>query len=304
MKTYLECIPCFLNQALKAMDLTNEDYKVKEKVMKEIMNELTKINLDKKPPEFAKFVYDKIYRLTGNNDPYKEIKDRDNKKAMKKFSVFKQLVEKSRYPLLVATKIAIAGNIMDFAANSHYDIEKSIESSLKNDFAIDDYNKFKADLVKAKSIIYLADNSGEIVLDKLLLETIRKINNCKIHLFVKGKPIVNDATEADLKFINISQIPNLQVCQISTGFPNTGFLKVLESKIPDRLKSLISKESREFSDILKDSLLIISKGQGNYESLSEIDANIYFLLIAKCPVIARDLGVKKGDFVCKNNIGG
>ena len=288
MKTYLECIPCFLNQSLKVMDLINLEYKTKEKAIREIMKELTVIELDKKPPEFARFVYNKIYRIIGNDDPYKNIKERDNIKVAKILPNFRILVEKSADPLLVATKIAIAGNIMDFAANSNYDIEESIESSLKNDFAIDDYDKFKKDLTNAKSIIYLADNAGEIVLDKLLLETIRRMNNCKIYLFVKGKPILNDATEDDLNFININKIPNIEICKINTGFPNTGFLK----------------ESKEFSDILKSSHLIISKGQGNYESLSEIDANIYFLLIAKCPVVANDLGVKTGDFVIKNNNGG
>jgi len=287
MNTYLECLPCFLNQALKAMQLTNQDPKTKEKVIKEIMKKLADIDLNKKPPEFARFVYNIIYKETGNYDPYKEIKRRDNGIAINVLSDFNDLIQKSNDHLLIATKMAIAANIMDFAANSDYNIKHTIEKSLGKEFAINDYEMFKKDLGQAKSIIYLADNAGEIVFDKLLLESIRKINDCKIYLFVKGSPIVNDATEEDLRFLNIDKIKDIEICKISTGFPNTGFLK----------------ESDQFSDQLKDSCMIISKGQGNYESLSELDANIYFLLIAKCSIVARDLGVRKGDMICKCNGG-
>ncbi len=284
MRTYLECIPCFLNQAIKAMDLTNQNAKTKEKVLKEIMKKLASSDLTKKPPEYAKQVYNIIEEITGMDDPYKEIKKRDNEHALNLLPNIKNDIENSKDKLLTAIKVAIAGNIMDFAAHLDYDVEKTIEKNLKSDFAIDDYKRFKADIINANSIAYLADNAGEIVFDKLLLEEIKKINDCKIYFFIKGKPIVNDATETDMKIAEIDKLSNIEIRKINTGFPNMG----------------TKRESEEFNNFIKKIDLIISKGQGNYESLSEIDANIYFLLIAKCSVIAEDLEVKKWDVVLKS----
>jgi len=187
--------------------------------------------------------------------------------------------------LLTATKIAIAGNIMDFAAHPEYDVKKTIEKTIKNNFSINDYPFFKRDIKKAKSIVYIADNAGEIVLDRLLVEQIRKLNKNKIFFFIKGKPILNDATIEDAKEAGIDKINNLEIKKISTGFPNTG----------------IKRTSKEFIRFLKNQNVTISKGQGNYESLSEIKANIYFLVIAKCPVIAKDLRIKPMQIVCKKS---
>lgn len=301
MKTYLECIPCFLNQALKAMNLTNQNTEIREKVLKEIMKRLVDFNLDKNPPEFAKVVYNTIAEITGNDDPYKGIKRRDNEHALSLLPEVKEIIEKSEDKLLTTIKVAVAGNIMDFAANSGYDLKKTVEEVIKSDFAIDDYEKFKEDIKKAKSILYLADNAGEIVFDRLLIEKIRELNNCKIYFFIKGKPIINDATQIDLKIAKIDRFNNIEIKTIDTGFPDTGIKKVLESKTPNRLKSPVSKESEDFMDFLKKSDMVISKGQGNYESLSEVDANIYFLLITKCQVISKNLGVKKGDIILKCN---
>ncbi|GAF96550.1 unnamed protein product, partial [marine sediment metagenome] len=242
-------------------------------------------DLSKKPPEFARLVYNIIEEITGNEDPYKEIKKRDNEHAISLLPEIKSIIKKSEDKLFTSIKIAIAGNIMDFAANSDYDLKKTIEKVLESDFAINDYEKFKEGIKKATSIAYLADNAGEIVFDKLLIEKIRELNNCKIYLFVKGKPIVNDATEIDTKIIGINNFDNIEIKKINTGFPNTG----------------MKKESKEFISFIKQMDLVISKGQGNYESLSEVNANIYFLLIAKCHVIARDLGVKKGSIILKSN---
>jgi len=285
MKTYLECIPCFLNQALRAMNLTNQDSKTKSRVIKKIMITLAKIKLDKKPPEYAQIVYKIIEKETKNNDSYKKIKIRDNKCALALLKDLRIMIKKSKDPLLTATKIAIAGNIMDFAAHPEYDVKKTIREVIKNNFSINDYNSFNRDIRNAKSIVYIADNSGEIVLDRLLIEQIRKLNKNKIFFFIKGKPILNDATIEDTKDAGIDKINNLEIRKISTGFPNTG----------------VERTSREFIKFLKSQSIIISKGQGNYESLSEINANIYFLLIAKCPVIAKDLRIKPMQIVCKKS---
>jgi len=285
MKTYLECIPCFLNQALRAMDLTKQNPKIKREVITKIMRILSKSKLDKNPPEYAKIVYNLIEKETGNFDSYKTIKKRDNQNALKLLPNLRKIIKNSREPLLIAMKIAIAGNIMDFAAHPNYDVKETIKKVIKQNFAIDNYNTFKKDIQKSKSIVYIGDNAGEIILDRLLIEQIREINKNKIYFFVKGKPILNDATIEDAKKAGIDKISNIEIKKISTGFPNVG----------------IERGSKEFISFLKNQDITISKGQGNYESLSEIKANIYFLLIAKCSVIAKDLRIKTGQIICKNN---
>ncbi|MBU0614458.1 MAG: DUF89 family protein [Nanoarchaeota archaeon] len=287
MRTYLECVPCFLTQAIKAARLSGKDEKVTKNLLRDMMELFSSSELDKKPPEYARMVYNRFTMLTKEKDPYKEIKRKDNMKALELLPEVNERIIKADDKLLAAVKIAIAGNIMDYAANPDYNITKTLNHVLNTAFAIDDLGKFKVDINKANSIVYLADNAGEIVFDRLLLEKIREINSCKIHFYVKGEPILNDATLADAKLASIDKINNIEIKHISTGFPNTG----------------ARKESGEFEQFLKAQSMVISKGQGNYESLSESDANIYFLLIAKCSILARDLGVKKGDIIIKRNGG-
>ncbi len=289
MKTYLECIPCFLNQALKAMNLSTQNAAIQERVLKEIMKKLAAIDLNKKPPEFAMLVYNIISEITGNDDPYKEIKKRDNEHAISLLPEIKEIIESSEDKLLTTIKTAIAGNIMDFAIKSGYNLKKTIEKVLKSDFDINDYYRFKEDIKKARSIAYLADNAGEIVFDKVLIEKIRELNNCKIYFFVKSRPIINDATKSDVKIAGIDKLNNVEIRAVNIGSPNIRKIRK-------------TKESGEFTNFIKKMDLVISKGQGNYESLSEINANIYFLLIAKCNVIARDLGVEKGSIIIKSTL--
>ncbi len=285
MKTYLECIPCFLNQSLKVMKHSGLDAELQKKILKDIMKMLSETELDKKPPEYARLVYDKISCISKIKDPYREIKKRDNMHAEKLAPSLKNMIDASRDPLLTAVKVSIAGNIMDFAANSDYDIKESIDRVLHEDFAINDYSKFKNDIINAKTIAYFADNCGEIIFDKLLIEKIKTLNSkCTIHLFVKAGPIINDATREDAESAGLGSLERVKVKTLEKDF-----LKTRKYKNP--------------ADYLKHIDISISKGQGNYERLSNINANIYFLLIAKCSVIARDLntGTMKSILKCSKS---
>ncbi len=241
------------------------------------MNRLSELDFNKKPPSIAREVYKLVGEITGNNDPFKEIKKRDNREAMNSLSFAQKKISESKNSLLSAAKIAIAGNIMDFAAHSEYDIKNSIETVLENDFAIDDFSRFEKELPKAREISYLADNAGEIVFDSLLLKELERVKKLRINFFVKEKPIINDATREDAAFAGIDRIKNVKIMTTNT------------------------RSEPEFIKTIKESDIVISKGQGNYEALSLFDANIYFLLIAKCPVIARDLNVKVGGSIFKGN---
>ena len=279
MKTYLDCIPCFVRQALEASKMATEDKAKQEKALKRVLLELRKTSLKGKiPSDIARKVHHIIRKVTGNSDPYKKLKDDYNRKALEMYPSLKRKVAKSKDRLLTATKLAIAGNIIDFGPGSKFDLEKTIKEVLVQDFAVNRFNRFKEALQKSEKIVYLGDNAGEIVFDRILLE---ELKNKKITFVVKGGPIINDATVEDAKFAGINKIAEIKTA--SNGEPGTG---------PKR-------NSKEFIDFLKSADVVISKGQGNYEALSEVNANIFFLLKVKCPTIARDIGVKIGGIVVK-----
>ncbi len=187
-------------------------------------------------------------------------------------------VESSDDRLLTAVKIAIAGNVIDLGPGHEIYLEEEVEEVLSKELSIDHYDEFKANLEKSETIFYLGDNAGEIVFDKILL---REMQNKEIFYFVKGAPKINDAMAIDAKKAGIDEYAKVDV--VGDGRPGTG---------PER-------DSPEFIERMKKADMVISKGMGNYEALSEISANIFFLLKAKCPVIAEDLGVEVGNIILK-----
>jgi len=232
-------------------------------------------------PEFSVMLHRKLKEFSGNEDVYASEKDESNKKA--KEMAAKWLPEKiSDYPFDLTLRLAIAGNIMDYGAPTNRDIEKNIEYVLKTDFAIDHSKTLQNEIKNAKQILYLGDNAGEIVFDKLFIEN---INHPNIYFAYRGFPIINDVTIKDVKELEMEKVAK----PISNGY--------------DAPSTILEKCSQEFREVWKNSDLIISKGQGNLEGLiDEKNKKIYFLLMIKCDVIAEHLHVKKGDFVVKCNL--
>ncbi|ODS41708.1 MAG: hypothetical protein A7315_00535 [Candidatus Altiarchaeales archaeon WOR_SM1_79] len=193
------------------------------------------------------------------------------------------MIEKNDDHVKTAIKLSIAGNIMDFGALDDFDIQKTIDYVMDKEIDKENYNLFLEKLKNAKSVLFFADNSGEIVFDKLLLETLNSGKNFnKISLVVKGGPVLNDATIDDAKYAGIDKIPNLKFLTTSNGDEGTG----PERNSPE-VKSWILKHD-----------LVISKGQGNYEGLSQFNG-LFFMLMAKCHIVAEDLGVDVGSVVLK-----
>ena len=252
-----------------------------EEALKKVLSEIGKTSLKGKiPSDIGHKVHRIVRKVTGNRDPYKKLKDEYNRKAMRMYPSLKRKVAGSRDRLLTAAKLAIAGNIIDFAPGSKFDLEKTIEEVLVQDFVINHFNRFRKALQKSRRVVYLGDNAGEIVFDRILLE---ELKGKDITFVVKGGPILNDATVEDAKFTGIDKIT--QIRTISNGEPGAG---------PKR-------NSKEFINFLKSADIVISKGQGNYEALSEVNANIFFLLKVKCLAIAKDIGVKIGGIVIKQS---
>ena len=279
MRTYLDCFPCFMEQALRASRIATHDEKEIKRVLDEVGRMLSSIPIESTPPESGKFIYQKVSEITGIRDPYKEIKKKSTDTALTLYPSLKNEINKEQDMLLTAIRIAIAGNVIDFGANSHFNIEQEIDEILRKDFAICDYEKFKAKLNESNEILYIGDNAGECVFDRILIEEMKKT----VTYVVRDVPIINDATYEDAIQAEIDKVATI----ISSGTDAPG--TILETCNP------------EFKKIYDRAKFIISKGQGNYEALSNERRPIFFLLKVKCHVIANDIGVDKGDIVLKKS---
>jgi len=276
MKTYLDCIPCFINQALRAARIATADETKIKRVLDETGSMIKSIPIQSTPPESGRLVYHKVNEITGCLDPFRKIKNESTQKALSLYPILKKKVQKSRDRLLMAIKIAVAGNVIDYGANWEFDLEQEVENVINKHFAISDYELFKNCLDKTLEILYLADNAGECVFDRILIEELKK----PVIYAVRALPIINDATHEDALQAGIDRVATI----ISSGTDAPG--------------TVLGTCSPEFKKIYYHATFIISKGQGNYEALSsQKDRPLFFLLKAKCGVIAGDLGVKKDDIV-------
>ena len=275
MRVNLDCVPCFMQQALKTARIATDDERKQEEILRETAGLLKNLSYECSPPEIAHRVHELVRRISGCEDPYREVKLHDNKLALDLYPWLKKQVRDSDDPLYTAVKLAVAGNIIDYGVNQEFNVEETVERVLDLDFALNAMDEFREDLDNAKEIYYLADNAGEIVFDRVLIE---ELKNKRIILVVKGGPIINDATLEDVEIAGLSD--KVDVDYMGNGMPGTG---------PERTDPL-------FLQKLRDADLVLSKGQGNFEGLNEQDY-IYFLLMAKCPLIARHIGVGVGDIV-------
>lgn len=287
LKVHLDCIPCFQRQALRAARFVTNDEKVQQEILETVMKRLLDIDWTSSPPVLARIAHSVVRELTGELDPYKDVKKLFNKKILDNYSSYSEIVDESKDPLFTAIKLAIAGNIIDYGPDDGFNVDYTVNKVLKDPLGINDYDNFKELLQSATSMAYVADNTGEIVFDKLLLENITKKypKLKKITFIVKGGPSINDATIEDAMDIGLDKISNIEFDKSGIGLPNTGF----------------ERWSPEFQNMLKQHDIVISKGQGNYEAMSDlVDYRTFFLLMAKCPVVASDLKVDIKKTILKN----
>jgi len=262
--------------------------KKQREVLLEVARQLPEVSLNSCPPKIAFIVNKTIQRFTNNKDVYLKIKEKSNKLALGIYDRLKRKVNFSHDRLLMAVELAIAGNLIDYGVKNTLNIEVELEKILKEENksikqeskVIFDYKKFKTALKKAKIILYLADNAGETVFDRILIEEIKKYDGDKKVIYAtRGKPIINDALIEDAYICGIDEIANV----ISSGVDTPGII--------------LSRSSKEFLKIYRKADMVISKGQGNFEALSYAKRSIFFLFMAKCPVVAKEVGAKLGDIV-------
>ncbi len=232
-------------------------------------------------PEIALEMQKIIFKYTGIRDPYKEIKIEYNQLLLSRLSNLREQVLKSSVPIQTAFRFAIAGNIIDFGANPNFNISATIEKVLSEDYAINDSKELIEKIRETKNILYLGDNAGEIVMDRLLIET---INHPSVTFSVRNSAILNDVTIEDANMVGINELAKV----ISTGY--------------DGPTILLQHCSNEFKAIYEKADVIISKGQGNFEGLwGNENKNIFFLLMIKCSIVSEILGAELGGYVLVRN---
>jgi len=278
MRTYLECLPCLLRQAVEAARMATDDGQLRHRVVKAVLRELQHCSLEARPVDIAPRVHALVRDITGCKDPYREVKADSNRAALQAYPKAAELTAAAPDPLLAAAKLAAAGNIADSAVGSVFDFGAAVERALSCDFSLDCYSALRSALAGADEVLYLADNAGEIVFDRLLLE---RLLPRRITVAVKGQPLLNDATLDDADGLGLREFA--AVISTGDGWPR-----------PD-----LAQASDALRSAFKEADVIIAKGQANYEALSESNDGVFFLLVVKCEAVARDLDAAVGDLVLK-----
>lgn len=283
MRTCTDCIPCFVRQAVDASRIATDDDETRERILRETLSLLADASFDCSPPELSREMHERIRRLSGNPDPYLDRKTEFNARAREMLPDLRKRVETSDDPFATAVRLAVAGNIIDFGIGELLadppDLLDTVEHALEA--AVDDaaVEALRAALADAATVLYVGDNTGEVVFDRILVEALPVET---VIFATRGGPVINDITSEDARFAGIDTVARV----IDNGFDAPG-------APPARC-------SEEFRRILFDADVVIAKGQGNYETLDDCGRdNVFFLLKAKCAVVAGALGVAVGDVVVR-----
>lgn len=279
MEIFLDCLPCMLKQALEAARMVTAKEELHDAIISDAICELTKYHNYPSAPALAEVIHSLVKKHTASLDPYAKIKSRDISKALSFEPKLLEFVNNSNDCIKKALKVSATGNIMDSAMNNTLDIEQCLECELAKPFAVFDIELFSEDFKIADNILIIGDNAGEVVFDTVLAKTLSK--NCKVYYAVRERAIINDATISDAKKTNIGNYAKI----ISTGCGMPG--------------AVLDACSDSFIDIFNKADIVISKGQGNFEALSDTKRAIYFLLKAKCNRIATLLNTEINSYIFK-----
>ncbi|TWU44315.1 hypothetical protein Q31b_18510 [Novipirellula aureliae] len=282
MKSSLDCLPCFVSQGLNVARMATSDPRVQEEIVREILRRASQADLTQSPPLFGGNLRRWVRELTGQDDPYLDVKQESNRLALALLPDWQERLRRAANPQLTAVKMAIAGNVIDYGVNGNLtaetipaELERSVAGPFHGDVA-----EFFAAVERATEILFLADNAGELVFDRLLLECLPRE---KITVVVKGGPAINDALRAD-----------------ATEAGLDGWVAVTDTGCDDAGIELTAC-SPEFQERFSRADLIIAKGQANFESLDGSKQNIFFLFKVKCAVVGQHIGQPVGTLVLHHN---
>lgn len=278
LKPHLDCVPCMLRQAREAILSTEVETDRGFEVLRRVLRLMSELDWTLPPPALGQQVHRLIRQLTGNSDPYAAIKRQLNQRAARLYPKWHRLFHAAHPPLEAAVRLAIVGNLLDVGAKTQLDptgVRAAFESALSAPLR-GSINEFSKAIGCARALLYLADNAGELVFDRDLLE---QLAPGKFAVVVRGQPVLNDATRADAEWAGLARVGEI----ITNGSDAPG--TILKDCSPAFRKRFAAAD------------LIIAKGQGNYESLVGVNKQIFFLLNIKCDVLSRNLGWPNGSLV-------
>lgn len=294
MRVRLLCIPCTLRAAYDMARKATDDEEVQRKIVFEVLRWLGEERgklMNVTPAMLHTYTFKTVQRISGNNDPFARLKKISNSLAMKVVPILKREIDNREgiEALKFAALGAVCGNSIDFEVEGYHvpieEIEKALLNCLREGLTINETERLISALTKSKRILYLLDNAGEIVFDKIFIETIVRNYPIKVIAAVKSGPILNDATIEDALEIGLQEVAEV----ITTG--------------NDYIGLNMDESSEDFRRELREADVIIAKGQGYYESISEIEhilgKSVAYMLRAKCPVIAESLNVSRGSNIIK-----
>lgn len=257
--------------------MTN-DPAIHERIVRDVLRSAAAMDLAQCPPVVAQRIHRQLRKLTGVEDPYRAVKDRFSRMALGMLPELSARVRQAADPLPVALRLAIAGNVIDLGVNggiTEVDVRQATADALDEPFH-GDLDGLRKAAEAADRVLYLADNAGEIVFDRLLIE---QLPTERVTLAVRGRPILNDATMVDAEAAGLCEL--VEVIDNGSDAPGT----------------ILGDCSEDFQRRFAEADLVIAKGQGNFETLSDEAGDIYFLLKVKCPVIADHVGLPVGTHI-------
>lgn len=283
VKTDLACLPCFFDQVARTLKHAEVNGDRGRDIFRRAEKVIGKASLDEVPARTTTIIH-RILRQETGLDPYKKVKDRYNRIALEMLPALMHRAENSDDRLEYGVRAAIAGNVIDFGIYESIDLDRSLEESFRLPLTGGVFPVFARAVKTSRSILYLCDNAGEIVFDRLLIEVLRDMGK-KVTAVVKGSPVINDATRDDARAAGLHECAEV----IDNG--NDGIGTLLEACSP------------QFMEHYRTADLIISKGQANYETLvQEQDERIFFLFKVKCAVVAAFMDRSNGDIVLSRGI--
>lgn len=278
MLTTMKCYPCFFKQALSSAEYVDAPTDKQLDVMREIARILPSFSLDASPAHNSTLALRAANRVLGIDDPYLKAKKHYNEMALDLYPRLEKIVAESDDPLIAAAKLSVVGNVIDLGIGAHIDIEATIGQVFERGFAIDHLYRFSEILREPRSIIFMVDNAGEIVFDKLFIEKLIEAGH-DVTVGVKSGPILNDATMDDAKRVGLDKVARI----IETG--------------SDWIGTDLATCSEDFKKIYFSSDVAIAKGQANYETIEGTRDNLFMILKAKCDAVAENVGARFGDLI-------
>ena len=281
MKTHLDCIPCFVRQTLDAAKALELEDDTTSMLLRRILGLLQQLDWSLPPPVIGRDIHRVIREVTNDKDPYLRAKLADTQTALKLLPEAEATIAHSDDPFLTAVKFAIAGNAIDLGAKTGVDtdVNKAFHSALARPVDKTSVRRLAKKIEAAQKVLFLADNVGEIVFDRPFLE---QIGSDKVTVAVRGAPVINDATRDDAMRSGLTE--RFRVISNGSDTPGTWLCDC----------------SKEFLHQFESADLIIAKGQGNYESLSDEDHEIFFLFLTKCSMLSEKLDVPIDTYVVQD----